>query len=97
MVTSSLLAQFPHGFTTRRGGVSSSPFASLNLGGSVGDVPEAVAANWSRLREATRLNFARVRQVHGARAVRARRDSDLLEEADALLSGPGDPGCIFLG
>ena len=32
-------------FTTRHGGVSEGPFASLNLGERTGDDPEAVAAN----------------------------------------------------
>ncbi|MEQ6341317.1 MAG: peptidoglycan editing factor PgeF [Gammaproteobacteria bacterium] len=31
--------------TTRQGGVSPAPYASLNLGGHVGDAPQAVAAN----------------------------------------------------
>ena len=31
--------------TTRSGGVSLAPFASLNLGDHVGDVPYAVASN----------------------------------------------------
>ena len=35
----------PHGFTTRVGGVSSGPYASLNLGLSSGDDPEAVDRN----------------------------------------------------
>jgi YfiH family protein len=95
ILASRLLAPFPHGFTTRQGGVSAGPFESLNLGGSVGDVPDAVATNWSRLREATGLVFARVRQVHGYGVVRARRNNDLTVEADALLSGPGDPAaCV---
>ena len=55
-------------FTTRRGGVSHGPFASLNLGVMVGDDPAAVADNRARVGEhvgipATR--FAHGRQVHG--------------------------------
>ena len=34
-----------HGVSTRRGGVSAPPFASLNLGRRVGDAPEAVTQN----------------------------------------------------
>ena len=44
-------AGFPrHGFTKRSGGVSSGPFASLNLAFDVGDEKEAVVENWRRLR-----------------------------------------------
>jgi len=35
-------------FTTRNGGVSAGPYASLNLGGKVGDVPEHVQENRRR-------------------------------------------------
>ena len=37
LLSSALLAGFPHGFTTRRGGASREAFASFNLGGAVGD------------------------------------------------------------
>ena len=56
-------------FSTRRGGVSEPPFDTLNLGGRVGDDPARVEENWRRLAAQTGLGFARVRQVHGARAV----------------------------
>jgi YfiH family protein len=57
-----------HGMTTRAGGVSVGPYASLNLGASVGDRPDAVAENRARL--ARTLGFAPDRlvttpQVHG--------------------------------
>jgi YfiH family protein len=86
LLSSPLLAAFPHGFTTRRGGASTPPFASLNLGGAVGDEAEAVEANWRALRAATGLEFARVRQVHGDRVLVARAPSPPVEEADAVLS-----------
>jgi YfiH family protein len=90
-----LLSGFPHGFTTRQGGVSSPPFDSLNLGGSVGDEPARVDENWRRLEAATGLAFARVRQVHGARAVLASAPSGPEEEADAVLSAtPGLAACV---
>lgn len=38
-----------HGVTTRAGGVSVGPYASLNLGASVGDAEEAVNENRARL------------------------------------------------
>ncbi|HEY6103347.1 MAG TPA: laccase domain-containing protein, partial [bacterium] len=38
-------AGFPHAFTTRQGGESGGPYASLNLGRAVDDDPAAVRAN----------------------------------------------------
>jgi YfiH family protein len=92
LLHSRLLSSFLHGFTTREGGVSLAPFAALNLGGSVGDDPAAVEENWGRLARETGLAFARVRQVHGDRVVRAqecapgRPDAADRPEADAVLS-----------
>lgn len=58
-------------FTTRAGGVSEGPYASLNLGAHAGDAPEAVAENRRRLRAALRLpgEPAWLRQVHGTDVV----------------------------
>ena len=90
VLRSALLRDFPHGFTTRDGGASRPPFDSLNLGGRVGDDPGRVADNWRRLEEATGLRFARVRQVHGARAVRLDAACEPAEEADAIVTAsPG--------
>ena len=95
ILRSALLDAFPHGFTTRQGGVSPAPWDSLNLGGAVGDAPERVAENWRRLEADTGLGFARVRQVHGARAVRADRPCAPVEEADAVVSlRPGVAACV---
>ena len=69
LLSSALLAGFPHGFTTRRGGASCEAFASFNLGSAVGDDGARVDANWQALRVATGLIFARVRQVHGDRVL----------------------------
>jgi len=86
LVRSLLLADLPHGFTTRAGGVSADPWATLDLGDQVGDDPAAVAENWRRLEAATGLGFARVRQVHGARVVTAERACAPCQEADAVVS-----------
>jgi YfiH family protein len=64
--------RFPvrHAFSTRIGGVSRGPHASLNLGLSVGDDPERVAENARRLARALELSpgqLASVNQVHGDR------------------------------
>ncbi|QGU05000.1 peptidoglycan editing factor PgeF [Corynebacterium comes] len=54
-------------FTTRAGGASSSPYESFNLGDHVGDDPDAVAANRSRLAEVLDLapgDIVWMEQVH---------------------------------
>ena len=97
IIQSPRLAGFAHGFTTRQGGASERPFDTLNLGVQVGDAPARVAENWARLEGATGLGFARVRQVHGARAVRAHGPCAPAEEADAVLSlAPGVAACVSI-
>lgn len=63
--------------STRDGGVSSGPWASLNLGTAVGDETEAVAEN--RRRFADHLEGARpvwLKQVHGTRVLHLTGDDD---------------------
>jgi purine-nucleoside/S-methyl-5'-thioadenosine phosphorylase / adenosine deaminase len=52
-------------FTTRRGGFSEGPFASLNLGRLTADEPGAVQRNRARLQEQVGVPPAHIRQVHG--------------------------------
>jgi polyphenol oxidase len=59
-------------FTTRRGGVSVGPYASLNLGRWTEDRPAAVEHNRAGLAQALRVRFAFGRQVHGTRVQRVR-------------------------
>jgi YfiH family protein len=95
ILESPLLGGFAHGFTTRRGGTSTGPYRSMNLGGAVGDDPRRVEENWARLRRATRLAFARVRQVHGDRVVPAERCTPPGEEADGVVSAAaGVAACV---
>jgi YfiH family protein len=57
-----------HAFSTRLGGVSQPPFATLNLGGSIGDDLEAVRENRRRFFGVFGIQppqVVRVRQVHG--------------------------------
>jgi purine-nucleoside/S-methyl-5'-thioadenosine phosphorylase / adenosine deaminase len=66
-------------FTTRRGGVSEGPFASLNLGLWTEDDPDRVSANRDRLAGLVgipRERFAQGRQVHGATVNRLREPPD---------------------
>jgi hypothetical protein len=67
-----LLGRLPwlvHGVSERGGGVSSGPFASLNLGLHVGDAAESVVENRRRAASALGFNDARrlvcAEQVHG--------------------------------
>ncbi|HHX42612.1 MAG TPA: peptidoglycan editing factor PgeF [Chloroflexi bacterium] len=84
-----------HGAFTRLGGVSREPFASLNVGGHVGDDPAAVAANHRAIYAALGVDPARVvsaRQVHGDRVARV-GDADVgrtLEATDALITDAPD-------
>src|SRR5512137_2783960 len=90
-----LLGDHRHGFTTREGGASRGAFATLNLSATVGDDPAHVRENWDRLRAATGLDFARVRQVHGCRVVEAEAGTEPVEEADAVATAsPGVAACV---
>jgi polyphenol oxidase len=74
--------------TTRAGGVSAGPFASLNLGLSVGDDPLAVAANRERVAATFGVPLARIMrldQVHGT-VVRVAGVDPVGSEGDAVVS-----------
>lgn len=74
--------------TDRSGGVSTGPYASLNLGDHVGDEPGAVAENRRRVARAAGVGpgaLVIVRQVHGDRVLEA-TESAPASEADALVT-----------
>jgi YfiH family protein len=78
-----------HGFSTRQGGVSQTPYATLNLGISVGDDPEAVRENRRRFFGTFGLQHSRVvrvKQVHG---------NGVLVVDEALASHRGFPGVLL--
>ena len=84
---------FSHGFSTRLGGVSEGPYASMNLGGAVGDDPERVRENHRLLAERVGYDLARLHQtsqVHGATVwcppEDATPDVSRSIEADALVA-----------
>jgi YfiH family protein len=71
-------------FTTRRGGVSDGPYASLNLGLWTDDDPERVRENRERVRrEAGAERLAQGRQVHGTFVA---VESDAVQEADGQVT-----------
>jgi len=72
--------------TTRRGGVSAGPYASLNLGDHVGDEESAVAANRRMLRQFLPAEPFWLRQVHGVSVVHAGNSRLVLPEADAAVA-----------
>ncbi|HEX4474020.1 MAG TPA: peptidoglycan editing factor PgeF [Polyangiaceae bacterium] len=92
--TSPLLAGagFRHAFFTRRGGVSTGPYASLNFSVKVGDSAPSVQANLERAAAALGVDASRtffLSQVHGSEA-RVLGEGDqrrdvLFCEADALI------------
>jgi YfiH family protein len=76
-----------HGATTRDGGVSRGPWASLNLGLGSGDDAAAVRENLRRAAGA--LGFDQVvlpRQVHGRRCVPVEGPDAVPGDADALVT-----------
>jgi YfiH family protein len=70
-------------FTSRLGGVSAAPYDTLNLGGTVGDHPEAVAHNRDLLRIACGGPdpVTWMRQVHGSAVIHVRAAPDLAAPA----------------
>ena len=96
----------PHGFSTRRGGVSTGIFKSLNLGRlDRGDDPDKVAENWAIFGRAAGIDTARFvhgKQVHGSYVHTASREDahGILEssgrEADGYVTNiPGLPLAVF--
>lgn len=75
--------------TTRAGGVSTGPFASLNLGMRAGDDPQAVAVNRARLNALLPQSPRWLRQVHGSFVVEADALSDEPEADAAIARRPG--------
>lgn len=80
--------------TSRQGGVSVAPWASLNLGDHVGDDPAHVAANRARLRRQLPAEPGWLRQVHSARVVELGRDAN--PEADASFTRQTVQVCAVL-
>jgi YfiH family protein len=72
--------------TTREGGLSTGPYASLNLGDHVGDEASAVAANRRLLRACLPAEPLWLRQVHGVDVADAGVACDSPPEADAAVA-----------
>ena len=83
--------------TTRAGGVSRGPWASMNPADHVGDAIDAVQANRARLEQSLQLPASPVwlRQVHGTRVVNAASTLGPVE-ADGAFAGQAGVVCAVL-
>ncbi len=81
-------------FTTRAGGVSTAPYATLNLGDHVGDAPGAVAQNRSRVAAMLPGEPVWLTQVHGTRVVDAA--APVSREADASYTRTPGVVCVVM-
>lgn len=81
--------------TTRHGGVSHAPYASLNLGDHVGDDPLAVTGNRAILREYLPAEPAWLKQVHAIQVADA-ASAFGVPEADASLAKEKNRVCAVL-
>ncbi len=84
--------------STRHGGVSTGPWASLNLGGACGDDPAHVALNRARFAAAVAARPVWLRQVHGTAVVRltAASAGAELPPADAAWTTEAGIACSVL-
>ena len=81
--------------TTRAGGVSVGPFASLNLATHVQDDPIAVTENRRRLREALPAEPIWLNQIHGTRIIQA-NDTSGVPDADASFTRTPHTVCAVM-
>ncbi len=92
----SAVAGVRHGFFTRRGGVSTGIYASLNLGRGSDDDQAHVAENYAKVAAAFGVEARAVNtcwQIHSARVVVARQAvAECRPEADGVIAG--QPGLV---
>lgn len=83
--------------TTRRGGVSATPYDSNNVGSHVGDNPEHVAQNRAQLCEQLGLKKSPqwLEQIHGIKVVDACADQ-LVRTADGSYSNQPGQACLVM-
>ena len=84
--------------STRQGGVSEGPYASLNLGAHVGDDPSAVAENRARLTANLPAEPLWLEQVHGIEVIDAAHAlaSNLPPRADAAWARQSGVVCTVM-
>ncbi|HWI82069.1 peptidoglycan editing factor PgeF [Ramlibacter sp.] len=82
--------------TTRDGGVSVGPYASLNLGDHVGDQPVTVAANRARFAQALQARPVFMQQVHGTQAAPLTAATPDGIQADACVTTEPGVACTIM-
>lgn len=82
--------------TTRTGGLSVCPYASLNPADHVGDDPQAVRRNREIVRAALPNDPHWLKQVHSALVYRVSGDALTVPEADAAVSAQPNQVCVVL-
>lgn len=82
--------------TTRQGGVSIAPYASLNLAAHVGDDPLAVAANREQLARSVPAKPCWLNQVHGTTVVDAAMTPTRLPTADGAVARTPAVACAVM-
>lgn len=105
-LTRPIIGEFParsgsccYGMFNRHGGVSITPYASLNIGHSLGDLPEAVEENRRLVKETLSIpRLLSARQVHGPGIyclTEPLRDDRSIEGVDALITDLTDVGLMI--
>lgn len=82
--------------TTREGGVSQSPWDSMNLGDHVGDLASKVHANRTRLAEQLGRQSVYLQQVHGAEVVELTPTTAQGLPADACWTRSREVACTIM-
>ena len=82
--------------STRAGGVSVGPYASLNPADHVGDEPQAVQRNREIVRAALPSEPHWLKQVHSALVHRVSGDAQGVPEADAAVSSVANQVCVVM-
>lgn len=87
-------------FTTRAGGVSRSPYSSMNLGDHVGDDQHDVSANRARLAAGLGVAPVYLQQVHGTALVKLSSsvpaEQDTAMCADAVMTQQSHQVCTIM-
>ena len=74
---------------SRRGGLSSVPWNSLNLGGTVGDNPVKVNGNLDLIIEEMGYKadqLAQIHQIHSAEVITVKKPMDIVWQGDAMIT-----------
>ena len=83
-------------FTTRRGGFSRGPYATLNLGRLTDDSEDDVDRNRGAIEAELGVKLARIRQVHGSEVARVASIDGSIPEADGQATALRGIGATVL-